>query len=82
MLSLELNFESFSFAFKTTLDHFGPLKQKIVWKNNQPLMIKTLDKAITKRSKLKNKLNKKRNAKDWYDYRHQWNYCSSLLKES
>ena len=34
-------------------------------------MTKTLDKAITKRSKLKNKLNKKRNAKDWYDYRHQ-----------
>ena len=48
-----LDFESFHLAFKTTLDRFAPLKQKVVRNNNQPFMTKTLRKAIMKRSKLK-----------------------------
>ena len=44
-------------------------------------MTKTLHKAIMKRSKLKNKFNKKRNAKNWFNYKQQ-NYCSILLTES
>ena len=46
-----LDFESFHLAFKTTLDRFAPLKQKVVRNNNQTLMTKTLRKAILKRSK-------------------------------
>ena len=45
-------------------------------------MTKTLRKAIMKRSKLKNKFNKERNAKKWFNYKQQRNYCSNLLTES
>ena len=37
---------------------------------------------IMKRSKLKNKVNKERNPKNWSNYKQQRNYCSNLLKES
>ena len=76
-----LELESFHLACKTTLDRFAPLKQKAMRNNNQQFMTKTLRKAIMKRSKLKNKFNKKRNAKNWSNYK-QRNYCSNLLKES
>ena len=36
-------------------------------------MTKTLRKAIIKRSKLKNKFNKERNAKNWFNYKQQQN---------
>ena len=81
-LFLVLDFESFHLAFKTTLDQFGPLKQKVAGNNNQPFMTKTLPKSIMKRSKLRNKFNKERNAKYWSDYKQQRNLCSNLLKES
>ena len=45
-------------------------------------MTKILCKAIMKRSKLKNKFNKERNAKNWSSCKQQQNYCSNLLKES
>ena len=77
-----LDFELFHLAFKTALDRFAPLKQKVLRNNNQPFMTKTLRKAIMNRSKSKNKFNKQRNAKIWFDYKQQRNYCSNLLKES
>ena len=45
-------------------------------------MTKTLRKAIMKRSKLKNKFNKERNAKNWFNYKQQRNCCLNLLTES
>ena len=81
-LSSVLHFESFHLVFKTTLDRFAPLKQKVLRSNNQPFMTKTLRKALMKRSKLKNKFNKERNAKNWSNYKLQRNFCSNLLKES
>ena len=45
-------------------------------------MTETLRKAIMKRSKLKNKFIKERNAKNWFNYKQQQNYCSNLLTES
>ena len=45
-------------------------------------MTKTLRKAIMKRSKSKNKFNKERNAKNWFNYEQTRNYCSNLLTES
>ena len=62
-LSSVLDFESFHLEFKTILERFAPLKQMVVRINNQPYIRKTLRKAIMKRSKLKNKFNKERNAK-------------------
>ena len=81
-LSSVLDFESFQLAFKTALDRFAPLKQKVVRDNSQPFMTKTVCKAIMKRSKLTNKFNKERNAKNWSNYKQQRNYCSSLSKKS
>ena len=69
-LSSVLDFESFHLAVKTTPDRFA-LKQKVMRNNNQPIMTKTLCKAIMKRSKLKNKFNKERNAKNWSYYKQQ-----------
>ena len=77
-----LDFESFYLAFKTTLDQFAPLKQKVVRSNNQLFMTKTFRKAIMKRSRLQNKFIKERNSKNWSNYKQQRNYCSNLLKES
>ena len=57
-LSSVLDFESFHAAFKTTLDWFAPLQQKVVRNSNQLFMTKTLCKTIMKKSKLKNKFNK------------------------
>ena len=73
-LSSVLDFESFHFAFWTTLDRFVPL-QLAVRNYNQPFMAITLRKAIMKRFKLNNKFNKERNAKNWPDYKQQRNYC-------
>ena len=52
-LSSELDFESFHLPFKTTLDRFVSLPEKVVQNNNQSFMTKTLRKAtIMQRSKL------------------------------
>ena len=72
----------FHLAFKSTVDRFAPLQQKVVQNNKQPFMTKTLRKAIMKRSKLKNKFNKERIAKNWSDYKQQRNWYSNLWKES
>ena len=80
-LSSTLDFESFHFAFKTTLHRFAPLKQKVVRNNNQHFVIKTLCKALMKASKLRNRFNEERNAKNSSDFKQQRNHCSNLLKE-
>ena len=77
-----LDFESFYLAFQTTLDRFAPLKQEVVRNNNQSFMTETLRKAIMKRSKLRKKFNKERNAKNWSNYKQQRKCYSNLLKKS
>ena len=49
----------------SVVQDFESFKQKVVRNNNQFFMTKILGKAIMKRSKLKNKFNKERNAKNW-----------------
>ena len=66
-----LDFESLHVAFKTTLDRFASLKQKVVRKNNQIFVTKILRKAFMKKYKLKNKFNKERNAINWYNNKQQ-----------
>ena len=75
------DFESFQFAFKVILNQFAPLKQKLIRNNNQPLMTKTLHKAIMKRSKLRNKFNEERSIENWSEYKRQRNLCSNILKQ-
>ena len=45
-------------------------------------MTKTIRKAIMKKYESRNKLNKKRNVKNWSYYEQERYYCSNLLKES
>ena len=45
-------------------------------------MCKTLRKAIMKRSKLQNTLNKKRSSENWQNYKGQRNICSNILKSA
>ena len=45
-------------------------------------MSKTLRKAITKRSKLRNAFNKKRTSENRQNYKCQGNICSNILKST
>ena len=67
------DFESFHFTFKVVLNQFAPLKPKLIRKNNQSFMTKSLRKAIMKRSKLRNKFNDERNIGNWSEYMCQRN---------
>ena len=52
--------------------------KKIFWGNQKPHISKTLCKAIMKRSQLKNKADKTRNATDILNYKKQRNYVVKL----
>ena len=45
-------------------------------------MSKTFRKAIMKRSKLRNTINKKRSSENWQNYRRQRNICSNIRKST
>ena len=45
-------------------------------------MGKTVRKAIIKRSKLHNTLNKKRSSENWRNHKRQRNICSNILKST
>ena len=53
-------------------------KTKIFWGNHKPHINKTLTKAIMKRSKRKNKVNKMKDPKDILKYNKQRNYVVKL----
>ena len=69
-------------TFLSLLNKHAPRKKKILRHNNGPFMTKELQKEIMKRSKLKNKYNKKRNYENWFLYKKQRNYCLSLMKKT
>ena len=56
-------------TFLSLLNKHAPHKKKILRHNNGPFMTKELQKEIMKRSKLKNKYNKKRNYENWSLYK-------------
>ena len=55
---------------------------KILRYNNNPFMNKALRKAITTRSRLKNKFNKNSSAKNRNSYKKQTNFCLKLLRQT
>ena len=55
-------------------------KKKILRGNEKPHMNKNLRRAIMKRSKLKNKVNKTKNPLDIMNYKKQHNYVTKLNK--
>ena len=62
-------YDDFEETFLSLLNKHAPLKEKILRYNNDPFMTKELRKKIMKRSKLKNKYNKKRNYENWSLYK-------------
>ena len=73
------NFQNIS---NQVLNNHAPTKKKTVRFNNSPFMIKTLKKAIMHRSRLKNIYIRKRNNKNWENYRKQRNFCVDLLRKT
>ena len=79
---LSTTYDDFEEAFLSLLIKHALLKKKILRHNNGPFMTNELRKEIMKRSKLKNKYNKKRNYENWSLYKKQRNYCVSLLRKT
>ena len=67
-------YSNFQNIFIQVLNNHAPAKKKIVRFNNSPFMTKTLRK-IMHRSRLKNIFIRKRNDKNWENYKKQRNFC-------
>ena len=72
------DYSDFEKKFIATLNKHAPNKITTFRGNQKPLINKTLRKAIMKRSQLKNKVNKTRNATDILNYKKQRNYVLKL----
>ena len=72
------DYSDFEKKFIGTLNKHAPKKIKTFQENQKPHINKTLRKAIMKRSQLKNKANKTRNATDILNYKKQRNYVVKL----
>ena len=72
------DYSDFEKKFIDTLNKHAPKKIKTFRGNQKPHINKTLRKAIMKRSQLKNKVNKTRNATDVSNHKKQRNYVVKL----
>ena len=72
------DYSDFEKKLIATLNKHAPKKIKTFRGNQEPRIYKTLPKAIMKRSQLKNKANKTRNATDVSNYKKQRNYVVKL----
>ena len=72
------DYSDFEKKFVDTLNKHAPKKIKTFRGNQKPHINKTLRKAIMKKSQLKNKTNKTRNAADVSNYKRQRNYVLKL----
>ena len=75
-------YSNFQNIFIQVLNNHAPAKKKIVRFINSPFMTKTLRKAIMHRSRLKNIYIRKRNDKNWENYKKQRNFCFDLLRKT
>ena len=85
ILAFDLNYidnDTFTQIIMELLDKHCPIKLRYVRGNESPFMAKELRKAIMKRSKLRNKVNKLRTLEAMNDYRKQRNFCTSLLRQT
>lgn len=82
LLENNYDFNQFNLCITSTLNHFAPLKKKILRFNNAPFITKELRKAIMHRSKLRRIYNKSRSKENWSNFTRQRNYCVSLLRKT
>ena len=76
------SFKSFTSSFNVILNKHTPKKKRYVRGNQSPFMNKTLSKAITQRSKLRNFFAKKITGENRKNYVKQRNLCVTLLQKS
>ena len=76
----EINYDTFENTFMDQLNRHVPIKSKIVRANNAPYMNKTLAKAVTIRSTLRNKYLKLPTDINNAAYKKHRNYCVKLFK--
>ena len=63
------------------LNEYAPLKKRVVRSNEVPYMTKKLRKAISNRSRLKNRYYKLKTNESFLKFKKQRNYCSRLYKK-
>ena len=68
--------------FVNSLNKHAPVKNKVLRANNKPFMNQTMKKAISDRSRFKNKANKTGNENDILKYKKQRNYVTSLNRKT
>ena len=77
-----VSYESFLSICQRALDSRAPKKPKYVRSNYSPFINKTILKAITDRSRLRNKFLKTRSNEDKKAYNTQRNYCLTLDRKA
>ena len=77
-----VSYESFLSICQRALDSRAPKKPKYVRSNYSPFINKTILKAITDRSRLRNKFLKTRSNGDKKAYNTQRNYCLKLVRKA
>ena len=85
ILSFDLNFisnDTFVHIIMELLNKHAPIKFKYIRANDSPFMTKELRKAIMLRSKLRNRLNKRKTSEANHAYKRQRNICTSLLRKT
>lgn len=70
----------FEVTFLKVLEQHAPMKMKVLRANNKPYMTKALQKAIMKRSTLKNKFVKCKSDKNLKAFKKQKNFTNRLAK--
>ena len=73
---------NFQNIFIQVLNNHASAKKKVVLFYSGPFMIKTLRKATTHRSRLKNIYIRKRNDKNWENFKNQTIFCADLLRKT
>ena len=79
---VEKEYSNFQNIFIQVLNNHAPSKKKIVRFSNSPFMTKTLRKAIMYRCRLKNMYIRKRNDKNWENYKKERNFCVDVLRKT
>ena len=69
-------------AKNQVLNNYAQVKKKIVIFDNSPFMTKTLGKPIMHRSRLENIYIRKRNDKNWKNYKKQRHFCVDLFRKT
>ena len=84
LLKIDINnisYDHFVSIFMKVLNNQAPLKQKYIRANHSNFVTKELQKAIMKRSRLRNYFLRKRDELSKSAYKKQRNYCVNLLRK-